>query len=185
MTSNDTKFMKEIGIQPCDLDKPFQPSLPLLPPESLFLSVTEKDISWLLKVGVIWGPDPTSDFVPPKNLREYLDRYPGGIRNAVEVIAKELKIRQSHDELDDLAQQIIVMFLEFAESEEDLVQTYSISPPPPTWGKQVSPFLYVLQSLYSGGNADPVGKMASPPQMTSVGGIKADGNRTMTRIRLT
>jgi hypothetical protein len=130
MTSNDTKFMKEIGIEPCDLDKPFQHSLPLLPAESLIASLTEEDIFWLLKLGVNWGPDPTPDFVPPENLRKYLDRYPHGIRKAVEEVARELKLRLSDDELDDLAQQIIVMFLEFAQNADDLVEAYSLSPTP-------------------------------------------------------
>ena len=130
MTSNDTKFMKEIGIEPCDLDKPFQPSLRLHLPEVLTPTLADKDFLWLLNLGVIWGPDPTPEFVPPENLREYLDRYPSGIRNAVEEVARELKLRLSDDKLDDLAQQIIVMFLEYAESEDDLVEAYSLSPPP-------------------------------------------------------
>jgi hypothetical protein len=130
MTSNDTKFMMEIGIEPCDLCRPFQRSLPLLPFESLIHCLIENDIFWLLKVGVKWWADPAPDFVLPKNLQEYLDHYPRRIRKVVEVIAKELKLKLSDDKLDDLAQQIIVMFLECAENEEDLVETYSLSNPP-------------------------------------------------------
>src|SRR5580704_14456908 len=84
MTSKDTRFMKEIGIEPCDLDKPFQPSLPLPERESLISPLTESDVAFLLKYGVFWGPDPDSGFVPPHNLREYLSRFPNGIRNGVE-----------------------------------------------------------------------------------------------------
>ena len=97
------------------------------------------------------GGGPTRDFEPPKNLREYLDRYPTGIRDTVGILAKELKTRQSHDDLDDLAQQIIVMFLEFAESEEDLVETYSLSPPPqPTEDLSVNFHTYVYLRVMTG-----------------------------------
>jgi len=105
MTSKDTKFMKEVGIEPCDLDRPFQPSLPLPPREPQVPTLAKKDISWLLKYGVLWGPDPESGFVPPHNLREYLLRYPNGIKNGVENVARELKRGLSGDELDDLARQ--------------------------------------------------------------------------------
>jgi hypothetical protein len=129
MTSNDTKFMKEVGIEPCDLDRPFQPSLPLRPRKSLIPSLAEQDISWLLKYGVYWGPDPESRFVPPHNLREYLSRYPNGIRNGVENVARELKPGLSGDVLHDWAQQITIMFLDFALGGEDIVETYAQSYP--------------------------------------------------------
>ena len=127
MTINDTKFLKEVGIEPCDLHKPFQPSLPLQPRESPILPLAEQDISWLLKYGVFWGPDPESGFVPPRNLREYLSRYPNGIKNGVEKIARELKRGLSRHELDDLARQITIMFLDFALGGEDIVETYAQS----------------------------------------------------------
>jgi hypothetical protein len=130
MTSNDTKFMKEVGIKPCDLDRPYQPSLPLPLRESPVPPLAESDIAFLLKYGVFWGPDPDSGFVPPHNLREYLSRYPSGIRGAVENVARELKLRQSSDELDDLAQQITITFLDFALRADDLVKTYPQAYPP-------------------------------------------------------
>ena len=129
MTSRDTKFIEEIGIEPSERNNPSQRLLPPLPPESLILSLTKRDVFWLLKLEVPSGADPAPDFSPPKNLREYLDHYPHGIRKAVEAIAKELRLKLSDDELDELAQQIIFMFLECAENEEDLVETCSLSSP--------------------------------------------------------
>jgi hypothetical protein len=130
MTSKDTKFMKEIGIEPCDLDKPFQPLLPLPERESLIPHLAESDVAFLLKYGVVWGSDPEKGFVPPHNLREYLSRYPSGIKNGVEDVAREMKRGLSGDDLDDLARQITLMFLDFALSAEDLVEAYPQSPPP-------------------------------------------------------
>jgi hypothetical protein len=127
MTSKDTMFMNEIEIEPSHLNTPSERLLPPLPPESLIPCLTEKDIFWLQKVGVPWGAEPAPDFVPPKNLPKYLEHYPHGIRRAVEVIAKELKLKLSDDEHDELAQQITVMLLECAQSAEDLVETYSLS----------------------------------------------------------
>lgn len=79
MISSDTQFLKEVGIEPCDLDDSFPSSLsPPLPPEALFPKVREKDAHWLLELGVIWEQEPEPGFQPLKSLREYLTRYPNG-----------------------------------------------------------------------------------------------------------
>jgi hypothetical protein len=126
MTSKGTMFMNEIGIEPSDPNNSSERILPP-PPESQNPSLTERDIFWLQEVGAPWEADPAPDFVPPKNLPEYLDHYPHGIRKAMEAIAKELNLKLSDDDLEELAQQITVMFLECAEDEEDLVETFSLS----------------------------------------------------------
>ncbi len=102
-----------------------------LPPGPLIPSLTEKDARWLLNLGVMWEREPEPDFMPPKSLREYLVRYPKGIREAVGEVAKELEadLRNFYD-LDDLAQDIVVMFLELLEEDlEDIVEMYPLQPP--------------------------------------------------------
>ena len=128
LTSQDARFMKEIGIQPCDIERPFQPSLPLPQHDSQAPAMSEEDVSWLLTRGVLLEPEPR--FMPPKNLQEYLSRYPNGIRNGVEGLAKELKTGMSAAELNELARQISEMFVKFALNAEDIVETYPQSSPP-------------------------------------------------------
>jgi hypothetical protein len=138
MTHGDRKFMMEVGLEPCTLDDPFPHSLPpLLPPEPLIPSLTEKDACWLQNLGVMWEHEPEPDFIPPKNLREYLARYPNGIKEAVEVAAKRLGLDLSDDDLDDLAQDAIVMFLDFAATGlGDIFDMYPFRPPMRPWGCQ-------------------------------------------------
>ena len=125
--SRDTKFMKEVGIEPCNLEKPFQSSLPLPDQDPQAHNISEVDVSWLRKHGILWAPDPP--FVPPMNLQQYLSRYPKGIRDGVEDLAKELKTGMARGEIDDLARQISELFVRFALTAEDIVETYSHSCP--------------------------------------------------------
>jgi hypothetical protein len=131
MTHGDRKFMMEVGIEPCTLDDPFPRPLPSpLPPGPLMPRLTEKDACWLLNLGVMWEREPEPDFMPPKSLREYLARYPTGIREAVEVAAKRLGLDLPDDDLDDLGQDIVVVFLESSTDLEDVVEMHVTCPPP-------------------------------------------------------
>jgi len=91
MTYGDRKFMMEVGIEPCTLYDPFPGSLPPpLPPGPVIPYPTEKDACWLLNLGVLWEQEPEPGFEPPKSVREYLARYPNGMREAVEAAARSL-----------------------------------------------------------------------------------------------
>ena len=127
MTYGDGQFLREMGIDPCLLDDPFpRPLPPRLPPGPVIPSLTEKDACWLLNLGVRWEPEPEPDFVPPRSVREYLARYPTGIREAVEAVASELGIALPDGALDDLAQDVVQMFLDFnGLGLEDVVQMFS------------------------------------------------------------
>jgi hypothetical protein len=131
MTYGDRKFMMEVGIEPCTLDDPFpHPLPPPLPPGPPIPHLTENDACWLLNLGVMWEREPEPDFIPPKSLGEYLARYPNGIRAATERAAKELGIALPDDDLDDLAQDIVVTFLDSSTGSEDVVEMYATCPPP-------------------------------------------------------
>ncbi len=131
MTYGDGQFLREMGIEPCLLDDPFpRPLPPRLPPGPLIPSLTEKDARWLLNLGVMWEREPEPDFISPTSLREYLVRYPNGIREAVEVAAKRLGLDLLDDDLDDLAQDIVAMFLDSSTDLEDVVEMYVTCPPP-------------------------------------------------------
>ena len=132
MTYGDGQFLREMGIDPCLLDDPFpRPLPPPLPPESLIPSLTEKDACWILNLGVTWEHEPEPDFMPPKSLWEYLARYPNGIREAVREAAKELEVDlRNFFDLDDLVQDIVVMFLDFSTDLEDIVEMHVTCPPP-------------------------------------------------------
>ena len=130
MTYGDGQFLREMGIEPCLLDDPFpRPLPPRLPPGPLIPSLTEKDARWLLNLGVMWEREPEPDFISPTSLREYLVRYPNGIREAVEVAAKRLGLDLSDDDLDDLGQDIVAMFLDFSIDLEDIVEMSPLHPP--------------------------------------------------------
>jgi hypothetical protein len=61
---------------------------------------------------------------------EYLARYPKSIRQAVFDAAKELEIAFQEGGLDDLAQEIVQMFLDFAAlGLEDIVEMYPFHNP--------------------------------------------------------
>jgi hypothetical protein len=126
MTYGDRKFMMEVGIEPCTLDDPFpRPLAPRLPPGPVIPSLTEKDACWLLSLGVRWEREPEPDFIPPRSLREYLSGHPNGIRDAVGDVAKEMGLAMLDSGLDDLAQDIEQMFLDFAAlGFEDVVGLY-------------------------------------------------------------
>ncbi len=129
MTSSDIQFLREMGIEACDLDDPFPSSLPLHP-GPVIPTLSEKDARWLLNLGVMWEHDPGPDFEPPSTLREYLVRYPNGVREAAEAAAKELRLDLSDDDPDDLAKDIIVMSLDFAVSGlEDIIEMYAFHQP--------------------------------------------------------
>ena len=86
-------------------------------------SLTEKDACWLGKLKVVWEEDPEPGFVPSKSVREFLGRYPNGMRRAVGEAAKRLGLDLSNDDTDDMAQDLIVMFLDFASNGfEDIME---------------------------------------------------------------
>ena len=126
MTDGDRQFMKEAGIEPCD----FHDLLPraLTSPPGVgptILSLTEKDARWLRNLGILWEKEPEPDFVPPRTFKEYLSRYPNGIREAVEKVAGELGLARSGEGLDGLARDIIAMFQDFVAGDlEDIVEMY-------------------------------------------------------------
>jgi len=124
MTSGDFQFMKEMGIALCHLDDPFPISLPL-PPVPKIPTLSEKDACWLQNLGVMWEQDPEPEFDPPKALRDYLGRFPSGIRTAVGEVATEMELALPHGGLDNLAREITQMFLDFAAlGLEDVVELY-------------------------------------------------------------
>ena len=128
MTSGDFQFMKEMGIAPCHLNDPFPISLPL-PPRPAIPTLSKKDACWLQNLWVTWEQDPEPGFEPPESLREYLACYPDGIRRAVGETAKCLGLALSDDDLDDLAQDIVVMLLDFSTDLEDVVEMYPFYSP--------------------------------------------------------
>ena len=130
MTNGDIKFLRELGIEPSSLDDASPSSLPPpLPPGPPIPKLTEEDARWLQNLGVRWEPEPEPDFIPPKSLREYLVRYPNGITEAVGKAAKRLGLGLSDDDLDDLAQDIVLMFLDFSTDLEDIFEMYPRHPP--------------------------------------------------------
>lgn len=147
MTDEDFQFMKEMGIEPSSLDDPLPGLLPPpTPPGAWYIPfVTEEDESWLLKLRVLWEPEP--GFVPPKTFGEYLARYPDGIREAVEWSAKCLELALSSDDLDGLAQEIS---LGFALDGKDIVEGYPLAPyPTPGACKSVWFHRYIRGHVYS------------------------------------
>ena len=115
-------------------------------------SLTEKDACWLGKLKVMWEEDPDPGFVPPKSFREYLARYPDGMREAVEVVARRLGLDLSDDDMNDMAQDLIVMFLDFAATGlEDIFDMYPCRPPMRPWGCQSEQFReYVTLRVMAG-----------------------------------
>jgi hypothetical protein len=77
----------------------------------------------------MWDEDAEPGFVPPKSVRGYLARYTNGMREAVEAASGRLRLDLSDGDLDDLAQNIIVMSLEFAVNGlEDIVEMCAFHP---------------------------------------------------------
>jgi hypothetical protein len=125
MTLGDTQFLKAMGHDPCRLGDPLPGSLPPPPPPEVIIPrVTVEDARWLQNLGVVWEEtEPVFD--PPKTLPEYLDRFPTGIREAVGEVANEMGLALPDGGLDDLAQEITQMFLDFAAADlEDVVALY-------------------------------------------------------------
>jgi len=126
MTDGDRQFMKEAGIEPCDLHGLLShaPTPPPCPGPAI-PSLTDKDARWLQNLGILWEQEPEPGFVPPRTFKEYLSRYPDGIREAVEEVARELGLARSGEGLDGLARDIIVMFHDFVAADlEDIVEMY-------------------------------------------------------------
>lgn len=131
MTKRDIQFLKAIGVEPIIPDDPVPSPLPAaLPPGPLFPSLTVRDANWLLSFGVMWEQEPEPGFTPPDNLREYLARYPNGVREAVAQSARELRIALPED-VEALAQDVTEMFLDFCTDLEDIVERYRSQPPTP------------------------------------------------------
>jgi hypothetical protein len=91
--------------------------------------LTEKDACWILNLGVTWEHEPELGFVPPRCLWEYLSGYPNGIREAVGEVADELGLALPDGGLDGLAQDIVLMFLDFSTDLEDIFEMYPLHPP--------------------------------------------------------
>ncbi|MGA2608710.1 MAG: hypothetical protein ABSH01_14795 [Terriglobia bacterium] len=164
MTRRDEQFLKEMGIECCHLDDPFPSSLPPPPPPGPVIpALLEKDARWLLDLGVLWEEDAEPGFVPPKSLREYLARYPNGMRRAVGEAAKRLGLDLSDDDMDDMAQDLIVMFLDFAATGlEDIFDMYPFRPPMRPWGCRSAQFreyvtLRVMAGMLAMLHANPAG----------------------------
>jgi hypothetical protein len=126
MTNGDLQFLKEMRIEPSGLDDPFPGPLPPPPPaEAPIPKLTEEESRWLQDLRVAWENGPEPEFIPPKTLREYLTRFPNGIREAVGEVAWEMGLAMSGGGLDGLAQGIVQMFLDFAAADlEDVVAMY-------------------------------------------------------------
>ena len=126
MTDGDFRFLRELGIEPSGLDDPFpRPLPPQLPSEAPIPKLAEQDSRWLRDLRVAWEPEPQPEFVPPKTLPEYLARFPTGIREAVGEVAEEMGLALNDGGLNDLAQEITQMFLDFVEFDlEDVVALY-------------------------------------------------------------
>jgi len=89
-------------------------------------SLIENNGPWLLIDGGLSEREPELDFIPPKTLKEYLERYPNGIRDATKVAAKELKLALAFGSLDKWAKDITEMYLGFAEAGlEDIVAMFA------------------------------------------------------------
>jgi hypothetical protein len=126
MTFGDIQFLKAAGIEPSSLGDPFPTSLPPpMPTETIIPKLAEEDSRWLQNLAVMWEQGPEPGFVPPKTLPEYLARNPTGIRQAVGEVADELGIALPGSGLDDMAQEITQMFVDFAAlGLEDVVELY-------------------------------------------------------------
>jgi hypothetical protein len=130
MTDGDIQFLKSAGIEPSGLEDPFPTSLTTPPPaETPTPKLTEEDASWLQNLRVTWEHEPEPEFIPPKTLREYLGRFPNGINEATRAVANEMELDLSEYDFDDLAQDIVVMFLDFSTDLEDVVAMYPFHQP--------------------------------------------------------
>jgi len=126
MTCGDIEFLKAIGIDPCCLDDPSPDPLTSPPPaEAPVPKLAEEDSHWLHDLRVAWEQEPEPEFIVPKTLPEYLGRYPTGIREAVGVVAKELGLAMPDGGLDEVAQEVSQMFLDFLALDlEDVVAMF-------------------------------------------------------------
>jgi hypothetical protein len=107
--------------------------------ETALLSLTAADERFLHELCVSWNPESVPGFTVPSTLREYLERFPNNIRDYTKVAATQLGFipidETSHE---DLSQDIILRFLQFANMGfEDIVEMY-ITAPERTPGQPVS-----------------------------------------------
>ena len=100
-------------------------------PHVLKSHISEKDATFLAALKVAWDDEPEPGFVAPPTLNAYLERYPQGIRQAVESVAIERGIIPiDNDFFDNLARDVVVCFLDFATRNlEDIVEMYITVPP--------------------------------------------------------
>ena len=99
MTKGDSNFLRAIGIEPYDLDD----------------------------VEVQWKDKSEPEFIPPKTIGEYLNRFPHGISEATRAVANEMGLRLTDGSLEDLAQEITQMFLDFVALDlEDVVAMFPL-----------------------------------------------------------
>ena len=71
-----------------------------------------------------------SGFVPPKNLTEFLAKYPDKFREMTAIAAKRFGLSPADDSLDDMTREIIKTFLMFKEEGlEDVVEMFITAPP--------------------------------------------------------
>jgi len=131
MTVGDMQFLREVGIDTRNLGDP-SPS-PLTPPpptEAPVPALTAEDARWLQNLRVAWVHEPEPDFIVPKTLWEYLGRFPNSVREAVGEVATELELAMPDGSLDDLAQEVTQMFVDFAALDlEDVVVMYPFHRP--------------------------------------------------------
>ncbi len=97
MTHSDSQFLKGMGIEPCSLTGPFpRPPPPAEPPGAWYIPfVMVGEETWLLNLKILWEQEPEPGFVPPKTFKEYLARYPNGVREGVGWRAKRLELTLS------------------------------------------------------------------------------------------
>jgi hypothetical protein len=132
----DTEFLRGMGIAPCpDLPDPY--FRPGKPPE-VFL--TEEDFALLRGMHIQgWLAGDTAPagrhrpFTPPKNMQEYLARYPVGISAAVRKEAPRMGYGLTEDDVRDVTRRVVETLREPVEGgPEDSVGMYAaVAPPSP------------------------------------------------------
>ena len=71
-----------------------------------------------------------SGFVPPKNLTEFLAKYPEKFREMTALAAKRFGLSPADESLDEMAHEIVKTFLMFREEGlEDVVEMHITAPP--------------------------------------------------------
>ncbi len=93
-------------------------------------SLTAFDDKFLHELCISWDPDPVPGFVVPKTLKTYLEQYPSDIRKYTEAAAAQLGYAPVDESYyDDWSQDLVLLFLGFADSGfEDIVEMYITAP---------------------------------------------------------